>query len=391
MPVRAPLPRRLAGRRPTGRAPRALTALLVVLAAAAAPALGAPDPREAGGPLDVVGASLRQAGPQLVLRVRTAGAWSARRLDPVQGRFLCLELDGALRACVAQRDGRTVLLDGDRVLDADVTRPDDRSLEARVPSADLGLGVGRFRWAIVTGWRGRAPCSTQAPCADRAPDAPGGAAGRLVPVRVVGCAARGTSLRTHGPRDHKLVALTFDDGPWVDTSRFLDLLGREKVHATFFLIGRQVPGSAKLVRRMVRDGHMVGNHTWAHHGGGRGRGELPATNHAIQAATGLRPCLFRAPENDLGGGIIGAARAGGMLTVQWDVDTSDYRLPGAGAIAAHVLSHVRPGSIVLMHDGGGPRGQTLAALPSIIAGLRARGYRFATVPELLGLRLRYAG
>jgi peptidoglycan/xylan/chitin deacetylase (PgdA/CDA1 family) len=83
--------------------------------------------------------------------------------------------------------------------------------------------------------------------------------------------------------------------------------------------------------------------------------------------------------------LISEARSQGMNTIQWDVDPTDWSTPGTGAIYSRIVSQTRPGSIILMHDGGGPRGQTLAALPRIINTLRARGYRFATVPQLLGL------
>jgi peptidoglycan/xylan/chitin deacetylase (PgdA/CDA1 family) len=84
-----------------------------------------------------------------------------------------------------------------------------------------------------------------------------------------------------------------------------------------------------------------------------------------------------------------AAHALGLATVTWNVDPRDWTLPGAGAIEARVLGQVRPGSIVLSHDGGGPRGQTLAAYPHIIEALRRRGYRFETVPQLLGFHTVY--
>jgi peptidoglycan/xylan/chitin deacetylase (PgdA/CDA1 family) len=208
-----------------------------------------------------------------------------------------------------------------------------------------------------------------------------------------GCTASGPAYVTNGARDRRVVALTFDDGPWPDTPQFLDLLEHAHVPATFFLIGRQVAGHDALLRRMLGDGDMIGDHTWSHANvagaGAFASGQISSTADAIQRASGFRPCLFRAPTGATSPASIGLARGLGFTTIQWDVDPRDWALPGTGAISANVLGHVRDGSIVLMHDGGGARGQTLAALPGIIATLKARGYRFATVAELTSTVLRY--
>jgi len=99
--------------------------------------------------------------------------------------------------------------------------------------------------------------------------------------------------------------------------------------------------------------------------------------------------VFRPPYGDYDQAVVHTAASLGLATVTWDVDPSDYTLPGVAAIEQRVLAQVRPGSIVLSHDGGGPRGETLSAYPAIISALRARGYRFLTVPQLLGLRSVY--
>jgi beta-N-acetylhexosaminidase len=140
---------------------------------------------------------------------------------------------------------------------------------------------------------------------------------------------------------------------------------------------------------MRRDGDAIGDHSYTHHvlaaGGPVARHELRWTNALIRRYAGADPCIFRPPYGATSARLVTAARRQGMTTVTWDADPSDYIRPGARAIANRVLHQVRPGSIVLMHDGGGYRDQTVAALPAIIERLRARGYHFATVPRLLGL------
>jgi peptidoglycan/xylan/chitin deacetylase (PgdA/CDA1 family) len=117
--------------------------------------------------------------------------------------------------------------------------------------------------------------------------------------------------------------------------------------------------------------------------------QLAPTSAAIDRAAGYQPCVFRPPYGAQDGAVVAGAAALGLTTVVWDVDPSDYARPGTDAIVRRVLAGVRSGSIVLMHDGGGPRAETLAALPRIIDALRARGYRFVTVPQLLGYATVY--
>jgi peptidoglycan/xylan/chitin deacetylase (PgdA/CDA1 family) len=282
------------------------------------------------------------------------------------------------------------------VLAAKLTRPDARRLEARFAWADVGLRVGAFTWTATSTWTDSAGCATAARgCNDRLPDR-GSVAARLTPPAPTGCAARGSSYVGNGPRTRRAVALTFDDGPGPYTGRILDVLKRTGAKGTFFVLGQLVT-TGELLRRTLREGHAIGNHSFNHANlSGGGMGQLTSTNAAIRRTTGYTPCLFRAPYGATSGLLVGQARSLGMLTIQWDVDPRDWSRPGSDAIAARgpasaarVLSGVRPGSIVVMHDGGGPRDQTLAALPGMIATLQRRGYRLVTVPELLGLRPTY--
>jgi peptidoglycan/xylan/chitin deacetylase (PgdA/CDA1 family) len=220
------------------------------------------------------------------------------------------------------------------------------------------------------------------------PRSPGGPA----LFRVVGCRSSGTAAHRGGP-PRKEVAFGFDDGPWTDTPAFVRMLEREHARATFFMIGRQLgPQDRSLLLRELRDGDVLGDHTFSHPDlalGGDVRGQLESTIAAIRSLSGYTPCVFRPPYGAYNPSVLKTARSLGLSTVLWDVDPADYADPGAGAIEQRVLAQVRPGSIVISHDGGGPRGQTLAAYPGIIAKLRARGYRIVTVLELLGYRPVY--
>jgi peptidoglycan/xylan/chitin deacetylase (PgdA/CDA1 family) len=216
-----------------------------------------------------------------------------------------------------------------------------------------------------------------------APRSPGGE--QL--YRVVGCRSTGTAAHREGPH-RKEVAFGFDDGPWTDTRAFVEMLARARARATFFMIGRQiVPADRSLLLLELRDGDVLGDHTFSHPDltrSGEVRGQLERTIAVIRALSGYTPCVFRPPYGDYDPAVLRTARSVGLSTVLWNVDPADYTLPGSRTIEQRVLAQVQPGSIVISHDGGGPRGETLAAYPGIIAKLRARGYRIVTVLELLG-------
>ena len=215
--------------------------------------------------------------------------------------------------------------------------------------------------------------------------------------------ASGDLVQRTGAR-RRLVALTFDDGPdphW--TPQILDVLKRERAPATFFVTGTNALGQRALVNRIIDEGSELGNHSTSHADLGREPAalvtlELNATARLIEAYTGRGMRLFRPPY--LGDADPGthdelhasrAAAALGYLTVGLNVDPLDWRAPGVDAIVANTVRQVtagtdaRPAQIVLLHDAGGDRSQTVAALPRIIRALRARGYDFVTVSTLAGL------
>lgn len=210
--------------------------------------------------------------------------------------------------------------------------------------------------------------------------------------RVVGCRSRGDVVYRHGPARRE-VAIGFDDGPYPDTPAFVRMIARSHAQATFFMIGRQVTSTYReTILHELREGDVPGDHTFTHPYLTRShevRAQLQSTIGAIRAQSGYTPCVFRPPYGDVNSSVVQTARSLGLATVGWNVDPSDYARPGSAVIARRVLEQVRPGSIIISHDGGGPRGQTLAAYPRIIAALHARGYRVVTIPQLLGFRPVY--
>lgn len=198
---------------------------------------------------------------------------------------------------------------------------------------------------------------------------------------------------TSGSRDGEpVIALTFDDGPNPPyTGAILDVLARYDVPATFFCVGLNASVHKEELARIAEAGHGLGNHTWSHpflpdlslH---EFEEQLERTDEAMAAGgRGAVPTMFRPPYGSRSPEVVSwlAADAARPTVVLWDIDTEDWATPGAEAISASVLAQARPGSIALMHDGGGNRSQTVEALPSLIEGLLDRGYRFARVDDML--------
>lgn len=361
---------------------------------------------QAARPLQLTGAELTQDGGALAWTATTSARWSPASLR--RGRqSLCVRLVFATKTvnsrdvCV-RRKGATTTLTLARVLRsgghgplhelaATVSRPSASSLRARFSLDKVGIPAGTpVRWRTLASTDGCDVGSASA-CFDARPA--DGAVLQLRSPQPVGCTPAGPAYITNGSRAQKVVALTFDDGPSTYTPGFLDVLRRKGVKATFFMIGQQVAPNAALVRRVLAEGHELADHTWNHAtvsaGGAFASGQITSTANAIKTASGFRPCAFRAPGGAISPSLTSLARGLGFTTVEWDVDTNDWQLPGTELVYQRVVGRVRNGSIVLMHDGGGPRSQGLAALPRIIDTLRARGYRFVTVGQLTGARFIY--
>ena len=201
--------------------------------------------------------------------------------------------------------------------------------------------------------------------------------------------------RTHGivhvsrvETGSPLVAMTFDDGPHPrHTPALLDILRARNIRATFYVIGRLVQRYPDIARRMVAEGHELGNHTWTHPflsqlADTSVLRELDRTAEAIFAATGQVPVTLRPPYGAI------TARQSRMIhdsrnlpTVMWSVDPRDWQRPGSSVVANRIVGGAGNGAIILAHDIHGP---TVAAMPAALDGLTERGFRFATMSALLG-------
>jgi len=187
---------------------------------------------------------------------------------------------------------------------------------------------------------------------------------------------------------HREIALTFDDGPGPYTPQVLSILKRHHVPATFFEVGVLERWFYPSTAAILAAGDVIGDHTELHRPMSKlspadQRAELLDQAAAVERHGARFPRLFRPPYGMWDGATLALLRRYRMLMVLWTVDTSDYRLPGVTAIVHAAVAGARPGAIILLHDAGGNRSETVAALPRIIAALRRRHYRFVTVPKLL--------
>jgi peptidoglycan/xylan/chitin deacetylase (PgdA/CDA1 family) len=193
------------------------------------------------------------------------------------------------------------------------------------------------------------------------------------------------SVHVDGP----YIALTFDDGPNATlTPKLLDLLAARHLKATFFVVGQNAADHPDILKRAVREGHEIGNHSWSHPNLGKMsdeavRRELQKTDDAITAATGKRPTLMRPPYGSL------TPRQKkwiheefGYRIIIWDVDPLDWKRPGPSVVTARILKETHAGSIVLSHDIHPP---TIEAMPATFDQLIKKGFKSVTVTELLGM------
>ena len=196
--------------------------------------------------------------------------------------------------------------------------------------------------------------------------------------------------------DEKVIALTFDDGPWNGTGELLDVLAENDAKATFFVVGNRVEnGGAETVQREAAEGHQVATHTYDHAAGSgqsvnlsymtkeEQREEISKGFQAIEDATGQTPSfVMRAPGGNFPTEVWANVEDLIVADIRWDIDTHDWEKPGANAIEKQLLS-ATPGDVVLMHDGGGDRSQTIEALKNGLPKLKAAGWKFVTIDELL--------
>ena len=222
------------------------------------------------------------------------------------------------------------------------------------------------------------------------------------PAAVAAVAPRGGPVldATHPTRPGislpaRTIALTFDDGPSEWTPRILDVLERRHIPATFFVIGSHVTAHPQTVRRAMRDGDEIGVHTFTHPDladvpAWRERLELDATQQVLAAATGYTTDLLRPPYSSVPAALSdrelrAIGRAGKYRVVLADLDTRDWARPGVDAILREATPRGSRGAVIMLHDGGGDRSQTVAALDRLIPALQARGYTFETISQAAGV------
>lgn len=201
------------------------------------------------------------------------------------------------------------------------------------------------------------------------------------------------------PTDKKVIALTFDDGPNPEfTPQILDILKKHHAKATFFVIGSRIEQYPELAQREVEEGHELANHSYRHPGMTKIspeqlREEIEHAQKVIVDATGQIPRAFRPPGGVYNDKVVNTARQAGYMVVMWtwNQDTRDWSRPGVKKIVDRVLSNAHNGSIVLFHDHGGDRSQTVTALAEILPELEKQGYQFVTVSELLKMSTRLEG
>lgn len=192
----------------------------------------------------------------------------------------------------------------------------------------------------------------------------------------------------------KVVALTFDDGPNPPyTDQVLDILREEGVPATFFVIGRNAEKHPDLLRRMIAEGHQVGNHTYNHVDLLKAdratiADEVDRTNKVISGIIGAPARVVRPPHGFRDAVVLEVMGERGMKVVEWSVLSRDWTNPGVDIIVKRTLDKVKSGAVILLHDGDGvtaasPRAQTVAAARQIIRDLKAQGYKFVTVDDIL--------
>jgi chitin deacetylase len=197
-------------------------------------------------------------------------------------------------------------------------------------------------------------------------------------------------------KGEKVIALTFDDGPWPTyTGEVLDILKANNIKGTFFVVGQNLKSFPDLGKRVVAEGHIIANHTWHHwyhHMNPQVAAyEIDRTSDQIYQITGVRTTLFRPPGGIMNNGVAAYAKNKKYSLIMWSSDSNDYSRPGIPRLINNVMKEAKPGGIVLMHDGGGNRSNTVKALPQIIQNFRKQGYRFLTVPELLEMEDKQQG
>jgi peptidoglycan/xylan/chitin deacetylase (PgdA/CDA1 family) len=189
--------------------------------------------------------------------------------------------------------------------------------------------------------------------------------------------------------DEKVMAISFDDGPDEHSSRILDILKESHVEAAFFYIGRKIPGNEGLVSRMVREGHMIGNHGFSHHplfdffGTRKMLDDLKKMNQLVMDITGLSPRFFRPPYGVTNPHLKKAVLQGGFISVGWSIRSYDTVIKNRHRLLNKILSALKPGAILLLHD---TSETTVFILPELLKAIREKGYQIVRLDKVVNLK-----
>lgn len=189
--------------------------------------------------------------------------------------------------------------------------------------------------------------------------------------------------------NEKWIALSFDDGPTrVNTARILDILKENNVEATFFCIGKNIAGNEDLIRRMDLEGHIIGNHSHSHHflfdlfSSGKMLRDIQEMSRLTQTIIGKSPVFFRPPYGVTNPPLKKAILNGGFISIGWSIRSYDTVIRNGGRLVSKVVSLLRPGSILLLHD---TSESTLESLPALLKSIRDKGYRIKRLDKMINL------
>ncbi|MDT8902397.1 polysaccharide deacetylase family protein [Anaeroselena agilis] len=262
----------------------------------------------------------------------------------------------------------------------------------------VGLYIFVYGMAFTAAYPGppgaaeAAPAAAQPVAARPAVPVSAPAAPPPVPAPQPRAATSAGTIYWHGPADKRQVAITFDDGPHPEyTPQILAILDRHHAKATFFMVGEMARRYPEVARQVADRGNEVADHTMTHPEAPRSDGrtlrrEVQEAARLIETVSGGKPHYFRPPYGYFDVAYFRACRDAGLDVVLWSVVPRDWEQPPAEILARRVAAEIRPGSVILLHDGGGDRRQTVKALPAIIDAIRAKGLEPVTLSRLLGDR-----
>jgi peptidoglycan-N-acetylglucosamine deacetylase len=188
--------------------------------------------------------------------------------------------------------------------------------------------------------------------------------------------------------NEKWIALSFDDGPAPSTRHILDILNENKAEAAFFLIGKKISGNEDLIKRMVQEGHIIGNHSFSHHplfdlfSSGKMLNDMTVMNQSVRNITGLTPRFFRPPYGVTNPILKKAVMAGGFISIGWSIRSYDTVIKSRPRLLNKILSALKPGAILLLHDSSET---TAAILPELLKAIRQKGFQIVRLDKMVNL------